>query len=255
MCDRVNKQKNVYQTISLVIMILFVVLCLSACSTITIGDGESGEKVKGNNDIVEVEKPLLPFDKIDSEGIADMRFHKSDEYKMVIKTDSNIHDYLLLDQKDDKILISMKPGSYDFKELNIDIYCPTLTVVEMSGAGDFEAVDTIETESFTIDISGYGDVKGGIVCQNFSASLSGYGDMSINGSSQNVVIDLSGLGDFEGRDFHAQNAIVSVSGMGGVKIYVEKTLKADVSGMGGVKYYGNPTVTKDVSGLGRIRKG
>jgi len=257
-------------------MIFYVIICVLMVISLATSAFLKGifSNVKGNGEIVEVERVLYAFEKVDNKGVADIYFHKSDEYLAVIKTDSNIQEYIELDQDGDKLIISMKSGSYDINKLDIDIYCPTLSVVTISGSGDFETVDKIEVDSFVINIlgsgdmkidvestdnqvniSGSGDIKGKIVCQSFSGSVTGSGDISINGNSQNATINIMGSGDFKGGEFHTKEAKVGIMGSGDVDISVENALNASIMGSGDIRYFGNPTVTKSVMGSGEIIKG
>jgi len=257
-------------------MMYFALICaLLLLPTVAFG-GSQGifAKVKGNKDIVKVEKTLSAFTKISNDCSADIRFHKSDEYLAVITTDSNIQEYVKLTQKGDALTITMKTGSYDFKTLEIDVYCPTLSMVSLAGSGDFDCVDTIEVESFEINILGSGDMKidvvstdnrinimgsgdisGKVECQNFSGSIQGSGDTSIKGNSQSANINVMGSGDFKGGEFLTKEAKVSIMGSGDVDISAENTLEISIMGSGDVRYFGNPTVKTSVMGSGDIRKG
>jgi len=207
--------------------IIFVVIALltTACANVV-----------GNGNITEVEHTLTAFDKIDNSCSAQIRYHKSDEYRAVVTTDSNVQEYVKLVKRHNTLDISFtKPGRYQIKTLQIDVYCPTLSEISISGAGFFKAVDTIEAKSFVmdisgsgamdidvvstdceIDISGSGRVSGQIVCQNFTSDISGSGNIALTGSSDKAKINVSGMGNFQGSDFQTGETYVNISGMGNV---------------------------------------
>jgi len=254
----------------------YVILCVLIVFPTVACAGSIGlfAKVKGNGDITEVEKTLSAFTKLENACSADIRFHKSDAYRAVITTDSNIQEYVELTQKGDSLTISMKSGNYDFKKLDVDVYCPSLRVISLAGSGDFECADKIEAESFEINILGSGDMKidvestdnrtnimgsgdisGQVVCQTFSATISGSGDISYKGSADNANINVMGSGDFKGREFQTKETKVSIMGSGDVDISVENSLEISIMGSGDVRYFGNPSVSTSVMGSGDVRKG
>jgi len=251
------------------IVCALVLLALATC-------GWGITKIKGEGAVTEVEKALSAFEKIDNRVSADLRFHKSDEFRAIVKTHQNIHEYVELNQDGDTLIVQMMSNlSYDYKKLEIDIYCPTLSEVSIYGAGDFTAVDDIEIESFTANIVGAGDMRGNIlstnynakltgagdisgkvICQNFTATINGAGDIDLVGSAQTTVISINGAGDFKGKGFVAKELEASIYGAGDIVISVEDSINASVYGAGDIRYYGNPPqVRQRIFGAGDIKKG
>jgi len=233
-------------------------------------------KVKGAGAVTAVEKALTAFDKLDNRISADIRFHKSDVYRAVVTTHPNIHEYVEIDQDGDTLIFQLRSNlSYDYKKLEIDVYCPTLSEVSIYGAGDFTAVDDIEVEAFVVNIVGAGDMKGTIittnykaniqgagdisgkvVCQDFTSTTYGAGDIDIIGSSQTANIGISGAGDFKGKGFVVKELEATIHGAGDIVITVEDALNASIYGAGDIKYYGNPPQVKSrIFGAGEVNKG
>jgi len=257
-------------------MMFYVILCVLIMIPTVAWVGCKGifTKIKGNGDITEVEKSLSAFTKIENACSADIHFHKSDAFRAVITTDSNIQEYVEIAQKGDSLIISMKNGNYDSYTLDVDVYCPSLKMVSLAGSGDFDCADKIEVESFEINIlgsgdmninvestdnrtniMGSGDISGQVVCQTFSATISGSGDISYKGSATNANINVMGSGDFKGREFQTKETKVSIMGSGDVDISVENSLEISIMGSGDVRYFGNPSVSTSVMGSGDVRKG
>ena len=64
---------------------------------------------------------------------------------------------------------------------------------------------------------------------------------------------MSGAGGYNAANLRSHSCTISISGVGGAKVFADQTLNAQVSGVGGVEYYGNPSdVQTEVSGLGSI---
>ena len=211
--------------------------------------------VRGNGNLKTYEKSVSSFEKIDVGSSAKVTFHASTDYKMVVTVDENLEQYLDITTQGNVLNIGIKPGSYSFTKFQVDLYCPVLTGVGVSGAGRFESTDTIVTPTFDSDVSGAGKIEGIIVkCEKFSANISGAGKMNITGNGKDAEIDISGAGRFNGNEFTVNNATVSVSGAGNADLSVTDNLKADASGAGHINYRGEPKTNTSVSGAGRVNK-
>jgi len=247
---------------------------------------------RGNGHLIHSEKPVSMFEKIDNSSSADVCFHVGDEYRVVVTIDENLEKYVEIFTKDNILHIRTKNGSYSFTKLLVDIYCPILTGISISGSGDFESKDIITVPTFKTTLSGSGDFKGSVECENFSATLSGSGDMTITGSSKeaNIVllgsgdlkgsiecenffatlsgsgdmritgnckdanVVLLGFGDFMGGKFNINNADVSISRSGDATVWVTENLTAKISGSGDIYCHGKPRIESTVTGFGQIKK-
>jgi len=210
--------------------------------------------IKGNGNLKTSEKDVSSFEKIRVGGSAEVRFHLSNEYRAVVTVDSNLVEYTEVKTRGDVLNIGTKMGNYSFTKYLVDIYCPTLTGVSISGSGRFSGNDTITASAFNINVSGSGKINGTIDCDNFSAKISGSGNISITGNSKDSDIVISGSGNFAGTEFNVNNADIRISGSGKISIYAADNLKANISGSGEVKYLGNPKIETSISGSGKIKK-
>jgi hypothetical protein len=211
--------------------------------------------INGNGNPKTSELTVSAFEKIDCSGSAEVRYFASDDYRVEYTIDSNLDEYVKIDAKNNVLNIRLQKGyAYSYKKFLVDVYCPVITRVEISGSVSFEGVDKIITSRFESIVSGSGKVKGRFDCQDFIAKSSGSSEMTISGNSKNTIIDISGSGDFCGNDFLTKNATIKVSGSGDITIGVEEYLKATISGSGNISYWGNPTVDKTISGSGNIKK-
>jgi hypothetical protein len=238
------------KNLSLVIMAVAIgiaVVCSSCIIAIT--------PIVGNGNIRTSERTVSSFNKIHISGSAEVRFHESQEYRASVTVDSNLDEYVEVYVSGNVPNIRTRNGYFcSFTKLLVDVYCPVLTRVSMSGSGYFEGADTITTPVFAADISGNGKISGRIECESFSAKISGSGKINVTGNSGSSKISISGAGTFYGDTFTVNTAVVSISGSGNVNVYVTNSLKADISGSGTIYYRGNPQVNSKISGSGRVKK-
>jgi hypothetical protein len=212
-------------------------------------------RVKGNGHLISSERTVSPFEKINSGGSAEIRFHESQEYRAVVTVDSNLDEYVEIKTRNNTLIIGTESGrSYSFTKLVVDVYCPTLTGISISGSGSFKGEDIITASRFDTNVSGSGKIYGTVECDTFHADISGSGKINVTGTSTDSKIDISGSGDFIGTEFNVNNATVHISGSGKATVCVSDKLNANISGSGEIRYYGNPNVDSKISGSGRIKK-
>jgi hypothetical protein len=204
--------------------------------------------------VITSEKTVSEFDKIRVSSSSVVRFHASQEYRAVVTVDENLDEFVEIVTKNNVLNIGTKNGSYSFTKNLVDVYCPVITGVSMSGSGSFENTEKITAPSFETTVSGSGRINAAIDCENFSGKISGSGAIALTGNCKDADIVISGSGKFNGNDFNINNATVRVSGSGSVSICVSDNLSANISGSGGISYRGDPKIESKVSGSGRIRK-
>jgi hypothetical protein len=150
----------------------------------------------GNGNLITSEKTVSSFEKINISGSAEVRFHASQEYRTVITVDSNLLEYTEIVTRGNTLNIGTKNGNYSFTKYLVDVYCPIVTGVSVSGSGLFTGNDTIATSTFDSNISGSGKIEGTIKCGNFSAKITGSGKITVSGNGNDSEIDISGSGTF-----------------------------------------------------------
>jgi hypothetical protein len=212
-------------------------------------------RIKGNGNLISSERTVSPFGKIESDGSAEIRFHESQEYRAVVTVDSNLDEYVEIKTRNNVLIIGTKNGhSYSFTKWVVDVYCPALTGISISGSGNFESMSKITVSTFDASVSGSGKINGTVECDTFHANISGSGKINITGNSKDSRIDITGSGSFNGNEFSMNNTTVHISGSGKANICVSDNLDANVSGSGEISYRGNPQIDQKVSGSGRIKK-
>jgi hypothetical protein len=210
--------------------------------------------IEGNGDMVTFERTVSHFEKIKISGSVVVNYRASQEYRVVVTVDSNLEEYTRVYTEGNLLKIgTQEKKSYSFTKYIVDIYCPKLSAVSISGSVRFNGIDKIYTPIFELEISGSGRINAAFECENFSAKISGSGDITAKGSAKETNISVSGSGEFKGNDFQTNNAIVDISGSGEMWICVLEHLKAKVSGSGKITYRGNPRIDYNGSGSGSLK--
>jgi len=248
--------------VAMILIIGFSVICLSCVVFPVIGNGQ----------LITTEMAVSSFERIDLAGSAEVRFHASQAYRVVVTVDSNLSDYVDIYTRNRGLNIRTKNGHYSFTRFLVDVYCPGLSGVSVSGSGSFTALDKIAASSFEAEISGSGKTEGAVECRDFSArvsgsgkikntvicdsltaNISGSGEITITGTGRDSNVRISGSGDFNGIEFKTNNVSAQISGSGSLNIWVLDYLRATISGSGSVRYRGSPRIDLSGSGSGRLR--
>jgi len=229
---------------------------------------------RGNGNIVTIERNMSSFEEINVMGWVVVNYHQSQEYRTVIRIDSNLEEDLDIFAANGKLNIGPKMGRrINPTEFTVDVYCPSLSGISIAGSVRFEGKDKInardfdlrisgsarikgnfECESFSTRVSGSGEIDGSLVCNSFSANSSGSVKITLAGSCNDMDITITGSGTFEGNEFRTNNAAVRASGSARINVWVLENLSARVSGSGRVRYRGNPTIDFSGSGAARLER-
>ena len=209
--------------------------------------------INGNGVMVTSERDVSRFERIQISGSATVNYHASQEYRAVVTVDSNLEEYTRVYTEGDVLKIGTKNGkSYFFTNYTVDVYCPKLSAVSVSGSVRFNGIDKINTSKFTLGVSGSAKINGTYECNKFDADISGSSEIAVSGTAKEMSVTISGSVNFSGSEFQTNNANVRVSGSGNINIWVLDYLKARISGSGRVTYRGNPKIDYTGSGSGRL---
>ena len=230
--------------------IKYIVLLFSFSITII-----SCGTIFGNKNIITDERNLSFFDKIEISGSAEVIFHSSAEYRAVVTVDSNLSEYLETTVRNGVLIIRERPG-YDcvFTKETVDVYCPNITDISLSGSGRFDTIDKIRASKISINVSGSGKISGNVECNNILIDISGSGSINIAGKTENADVKISGSGNLKGTEFSITNCSVNLSGSGKADIFVNENLDVRISGSGNITYSGNPQTNINSSGSGKVTK-
>lgn len=238
-----------------VLSLSLVLLFTTSCSA------QWGKRVKGNGNVVTIDRSVGEYDAIGLSGWFDVDLVDGKEGAITLEGESNLLEYIKTEVKNGKLSIkvekgyNLKPSSWD-DGIRITVPVESVNSVALSGSGDIVGKTTIKTDDFKTAMSGSGDITLDIEANSIDASMSGSGDITLNGSTRDFEATISGSGDIKAYGLEADNVDATVSGSADIKVTANKVLKARVSGSGDISYRGNPEkVDTKASGSGDISKG
>lgn len=211
---------------------LVAVLLLVAC-----GGDDSGAEAKSGSGVAASEtREVDSFSSVDLQGFGDVMITIGPEQSVTVETDENLLERVDTTVRGDALEIETD-GRLD-TDLGIDvvIVVPKLEAVTLSGAGDF-VIDGLSAPSVDVVMNGAGNVEAVGTVERL--------DVSINGAGNAALSDLV-----------ASEVDVSINGAGNAAVQATSSLSASINGAGRVTYSGDPEeVETSTQGVGTISKG
>jgi len=167
----------------------------------------------GNGNIISEERTVEGFNGVKLEGVANINVYPGENYRVIVKTDSNLMDRVITTVSSNILHISQKSGPFNATKLTIDVYMPEIKSIILSGTGNLKV---------------------------------------FNGNSSELSISKSGTGNIDAQNFQVQNVTINQSGTGNTKIWATNNLNGTLSGTGNISYKGNPDINVIISGTGNI---
>ncbi|NKI31910.1 head GIN domain-containing protein [Croceivirga thetidis] len=234
------------------------VLTLSLALITIAASAQWGKRVKGNGNVVTIERSVGEYNAVSSAGWFDVELVAGNEGELTLKGESNLLEFIKTEVKDGRLVIkttkgvNLKPSNWNSGIL-ITVPVEQIEAVSLSGSGDVVSKTTLKADNFKASVAGSGDVSLTVEANNLKSNLSGSGDIDLEGSANNFEVSVAGSGDIKAFDLEADYVNAKVSGSADIKVTANKELVARVSGSGDITYKGNPTkIDTKSSGSGDI---
>lgn len=208
----------------------------------------------------EKEIKVESFDEVRFEGSAQWVLVPADVEKVVIVSKSeDVFDYINVDESSGILTISTTDKNKNvtklFKSVTIKVYFKSIHSVYLSGVGSVNAKEDILADKFTSTLRGTGDMDITVKCSEFVGYMYGTGGLNVNGKTEEGLVRVEGVGGFDGYELECANMNVTVSGVGGAKVWATEAITATLNGVGSIKYKGDPkTKNLNTNGIGYIKK-
>lgn len=236
------KIKRIPKTVIFFLFLLF----LNACDTL--------QYKRGNGEMVVKTHYPDDFDEIAINGNYKVFLEKGNEPKVVINVDENLLEYIEVESYQGILYISSTKRIRSKEEIKIFITYRNIERISNSGVSAIFTESPLVSEKLNLTLSGAGLIEMELDVSTLEIKLSGAGYIKLKGSANNQVVSLSGAGGLDAYELESTDCDISISGVGGAKVYVSGTLIASVSGVGSIMYRGNPVhVNRKVSGIGKIQ--
>jgi len=203
---------------------------------------DMGRTVRGNGDVVAVEREAQGFATVTLHRMANVRIHPGEGYRVVLTTDSNLQDRIFAGTRGEGLTIAFdspdgRPENVLPTYLSVDIFLPELRGVVLSNSGDV-SVGSLDADSLRVTISGSGSVS------------------VAEGSAESLIVTISGSGSVSAESLQAGAASVVMQGRGNARVWAKDSLSVTMHGAGNVAFRGDPAEIRvaNSAGGGRITR-
>lgn len=177
------------------------------------------------------------FTQIRLEGFGTLNVTQGAVDALSITADEDVLPHLTAEVVNGTLELGVKPR-LSFKSLRRVTYAVTvqrLEGIQLSGAGNVRAT--------------------GVQTPTFSVTISGAGDVTVAGSAQKQNVRVTGAGNYNASDLQTDTTDVTITGAGNARVSATQMLYATISGAGVVTYHGMPQVSQRVTGVGSVKQG
>ncbi|MCD2422361.1 DUF2807 domain-containing protein [Niabella pedocola] len=216
---------------------------------------QSCKKVYPDGPAVTETRNVSGFGKIETTFSAHVEYRTGASKVEVLAAD-NIQRYVITEVIGDKLVIRT-PNNVSIKRGSVTVYvtAPSLTAVTLTGSGNFNAVDEIETAAMDLKLTGSGNVTiAKLKAATLNAQISGDGDININsGESNNQDVTITGSGNYNAHQMQSRDTKARITGSGNIKVWAKDQLNVTITGSGNLRYAGTPVISASVTGSGNVR--
>jgi len=179
---------------------------------------------------------------------------KSKDSGVSITTDENLFRFINIDLLDDQIQVTNVHKLKSTRGIFVEIRYNDLERIVSTGSSSIEHEGTFVVSELEVDMTGTGSVRMALEAERLKLNLSGAGLVELMGMVDRQDITISGAGGYQAVELVSRDCHITLSGLGGAKVYVNNLLDATITGVGGIVYSGRPKVIeKQITGFGKIK--
>ena len=214
----------------------------------------SCQRITGSGNIVTEKRQTGDFKGVSAGGSFEVEVKTGTATEVVVEADDNVMPYIKTEVNGDVLRISTKNNiNINNAHLKVFVTAPEITSLKSSGASDIKIKDGIKSErKISLDVSGAGNISGGVDAPEVYAEVSGAGGIQVSGRTRDYTARVSGSGNLKTSDLQTENTDVDVSGAGNAWVHASVKLKADASGAGNIHFKGGAQIQQHTSGAGSI---
>ncbi len=223
----------------------------------TIVNAQRGRKIKGNGNVVTIERTTDDYDGISVSGFYNVELIEGNEGKITLEGEDNILEYVETKVQAGNLIIksvnnmNLRPTEKVF----ITVPVGRIDYIRLSGSGKVIGKTTLDTDHFRIRTSGSRNLNLALDSETLSITTSGSSRINLKGNSGDLKVTTSGSSIINAYELEVESAKIVLSGSSKIRVTVNKAIDARVSGSGNISYKGNPEkVNTKTSGSGSVSK-
>lgn len=202
----------------------------------------NSKKIKGNGNVVTVNRTTSDYDGVSVGGSFDVILVKGKEGKITIEGEENIIPYIETEVNGNTLKVKYEKNINvrTTKRLTVTVTYEDLEKVSLGGSGNISAKGTLKSSDFSVSLGGSGNITLEVDADELSSNIGGSGNIKLAGRSNELTCAIAGSGSIKAYDLSTDTLSATIAGSGSIRTTVKTKIKAKVVGSGSIYYKGNP---------------
>lgn len=195
----------------------------------------------------EVQTRSLPFfNKISYEGYGSIFLEPSDNPAIKVQSSADYSpEHIRTEVRNETLYVwydfkSANNDPFDHQRVDVYLYYPALTHLELNGKIRVDAIQPICSENFSITATGNIDLRLPMEVKHLTAKFTGEINASLTGKVNHEDIIFTGRGALNTLELHAQTAQIHTDGKAQIYLPYIASMQAMAAGMSEIVYRNTP---------------
>jgi len=212
----------------------------------------------------DVQTRSLPFfNKISYEGYGSIFLEPSDNSAIKVQSSSNYSsEHIRTEVRNETLYVwydfkEANNGPFDHQRIDVYLYYPELTHLELNGKIRLDAIQPVSSENFSITATGNIDLRLPMEVKYLNAKFTGQINAALTGKVKHEDIHFTGRGSLNTLELHAETAQIHTDGKAQIYLPYIASMQAMAAGMSEIVYRNNPAcrVNKKVPIVTPVKSG
>ncbi len=221
-------------------------------------DRFSGERVKGNGDLITQERELDGFTGVKACCSFKVELSESPDFSVRVEAESNLQEFVITELRGKTLQIKYRDDANfkSTKDIMVYVSLPLLRGIDASSSSNIKGTTPFTGDDLDLEASSSAKIRVEFSGNRVDLDASSSGNIEVRGTAKRVSADASSASNIDAGELVAEDGVADVSSAASIKVHTTKSLRADASSAGSVHYSGNPgDVVSDTSSAGRVRSG
>ena len=195
----------------------------------------------------DVQTRSLPFfNKISYEGYGSIFLEPSDRPAIKVQSSADYSsEHVRTEVRNETLYVwydfkTANQGPFDHQRIDVYLYYPELTHLELNGTIRVDGIQPVSTEDFSITATGNIDLRLPMEVKNLTARFTGEINAALTGKADHEDIHFTGRGAVNTLELHATTAQIHTDGKAQIYLPYIASMQAIATGMSEIVYRNTP---------------
>jgi len=219
--------------------LVFLILLLT--TSLCLPTNSFAQRVKGSGKVIEQNRNLSNFYKIDVEDGIDVHILQGERESVTVKADDNLADYIQTKVEDGTLFISSQARNI-WRNKSFDVYVTikNLEAISATDGSDVYGLAPFQLDDFVIKCSSGSDLEMEINANTLHCHLRGGSDVKLKGKVQTLIAKTTGGSDLLAKKLDTNKCEIEARGGSDAWVRAHEELNAQAFGASDIHYYGSP---------------